>query len=96
MTSQFLPIFMPTALVTTHLKFNHLGMFVAICIKSFKHHYMLYKYITTSYLEYIHDQRYTYRALQTIQMKLILLCVWSERALLGSAKTASFEFKYEI
>ena len=25
-------------------------------------------------------QRYTYRVLQTIQMKLILLCVWAERA----------------
>lgn len=34
------------------------------------------------------DQRYTYRVLQTIQMILILLCVWAERAVLGSAKTA--------
>ena len=33
-------------------------------------------------------QRYTYSVLQTIQMKLILLCVWAERAVLGSAKTA--------
>ena len=33
-------------------------------------------------------QRYTYRVLQTIQMKLILLCVWAEPAILGSAKTA--------
>ena len=33
-------------------------------------------------------QRYTYRVLQTIHMKLILLCVWAERAVLGSAKTA--------
>ena len=40
-------------------------------------------------------QRYTYRVLQTIQMKLILLCVWAERAVLGSAKTA-LEFEYEI
>ena len=40
-------------------------------------------------------QRYTYRLLQTIQMKLILLCVWAEWAVLGSAKTA-LEFKYEI
>ena len=31
-------------------------------------------------------QRYTYRVLQTIQMKLILLCVWAEPAILGSAK----------
>ena len=38
-------------------------------------------------------QRYTYRVLQIIQMKLILLCVWAERAVLGSAKTA---LKYEI
>ena len=35
-------------------------------------------------------QRYTYRA---IQMKLILLCVWAERAVFCSAKT-DLEFKY--
>jgi hypothetical protein len=40
-------------------------------------------------------QRYTYRVLQTIQMKLIPLFVWAERAILGSARTA-FKFKYEI
>ena len=40
-------------------------------------------------------QRYTYRVLQTIQMKPILLSVRAERAVLGSAKTA-LEFKYEI
>ena len=34
-----------------------------------------------------HKQRYT------IQMKLVLLCVWAERAVLGSAKTA-LKFKY--
>ena len=32
-------------------------------------------------------QRYTYRVLQTIQMQLILLCVWAEPAVLGCAKT---------
>ena len=36
-----------------------------------------------------------YRALQTIQMKLILLCVWVEPAILGNTKTA-LKFKYEI
>ena len=40
------------------------------------------------------SQRYTYRVLQTLQMKFILLCDWAERAILGSAKTA-LEFKYE-
>ena len=40
-------------------------------------------------------QRYTYRVHQTIQMKLILLCVWAEPAILGSTKTA-LKFKYEI
>ena len=40
-------------------------------------------------------QRYTYRVLQTIQMKLIILCVWAERAVLGSAKTV-LKFKYKI
>ena len=33
--------------------------------------------------------------LQTIQLKLTLLCVWEERAVLGSAKTA-LKLKYEI
>ena len=32
-----------------------------------------------------------YRVLQTIQMKLILICVWAERAVLGSAKTLKFK-----
>ena len=40
-------------------------------------------------------QRYTYGVLQTIQIKLILLCVWAEAAVLGSTKSAS-KFKYEI
>ena len=40
-------------------------------------------------------QRYTNRMLQTNQMKLILLCVWEEPAILGSTKTA-LKFKYEI
>ena len=40
-------------------------------------------------------QRYTYRVLQTIQMKLILSCVLAEPAVLGSTKTA-LKFKYEI
>ena len=41
------------------------------------------------------EQRYTYRVLQTIQMKRILFCVWAERAVLGSAITV-LKFKYEI
>ena len=32
--------------------------------------------------------------LQTIQMKIILCCVWAKRAVLSSVKTA-FKFKYE-
>ena len=40
-------------------------------------------------------QKYTYRVLQIIQMKLILLCVWAELAILGSTKTA-LKFKYDI
>ena len=40
-------------------------------------------------------QRYTYRVLQTIQLKLILLCVWAELAVLGIAKTA-LKFTCEI
>ena len=38
---------------------------------------------------------FAHRVLQIIQMKLILLCVWAEWAVLGSAKTA-LKFKYEI
>ena len=34
------------------------------------------------------NQRYTYRVRQTIHMKLILLWVWAEQAVLGRAKTA--------
>ena len=41
------------------------------------------------------NQRYTYRVLQTIQVKLTLLCVWAEWAGLGSAETV-LKFKYEI
>ena len=41
------------------------------------------------------SQRYTYWLLQTIQTKHIFLCVWAERVVLGSAKTA-LKFKYEI
>ena len=41
------------------------------------------------------DQRYRYRVLQTIQMKLLLLCVWAEPAVLSSTKTA-LKLKYEI
>ena len=41
------------------------------------------------------SQRYTYKVLQTIQMKPILLCVWAEPAVLGSTKTA-LKFKYKI
>ena len=33
------------------------------------------------------SQRYTYRVLQTIQMKLILLFVWAELAVMGITKT---------
>ena len=47
------------------------------------------------FLIWPHRQRYTYKVLQTIQMKLILLCVWAESAVLGSTETA-LKFKYEI
>ena len=40
-------------------------------------------------------QSYIYQVLQTIQMKLILLCVWAEPAVLSSAKTA-LKFIYKI
>ena len=40
-------------------------------------------------------QSYIYQVLQTIQMKLILLCVWAEPAVLGSA-TNAVKFIYKI
>ena len=40
-------------------------------------------------------QRYTYRVLQTIQIKLMLLCVWAEPAVSSSTKT-DLKFKYDI
>ena len=47
-------------------------------------------FITKSYI-------CTYRVLQTIQMKLITLCVWAEPANLGSTKTAlKFKYKFQI
>jgi hypothetical protein len=48
-----------------------------------------------SVLWYSSNQRYTYKVLQTIQMKLILLCVWAEPAVLGNTKTG-LKFKCEI
>ena len=41
------------------------------------------------------NQSYTYQVLQTIQIEHILLCVWAEPAVLGSAKT-TLKFKYRI
>ena len=50
----------------------------------------------SSHLFFLHvHQRYKYRVLQTIQMKLILLCVWAEPAALGSSRTA-LKFKYDF
>ena len=43
----------------------------------------------------IFSSKEKFNVLQTIQMKLKLLCVWAEQAILGSAKTA-LSFKYEI
>ena len=40
-------------------------------------------------------QRYTYRVIQTIQMKLIILRIRAEPAVLGSTETA-LKFKYDI
>ena len=44
---------------------------------------------------YLSSFTFDQRVLQTIQMKLILLCVWAEPAVLGKTKTA-LKFKYEI
>ena len=57
--------------------------------------FVMHLLFSTQHCDMAHSKRYTYRVLQTIQMKHILLCVWAERAILGSAKTA-LKFKYEI
>ena len=54
-----------------------------------------YKYVDLVLSGWSHQQRYTYRVLQTIQMELILLYVLAEPAVLGSTKTA-LKFKYAI
>ena len=59
-------------------------------------HELFSTYLT--FRKYTMIQRYTNSGLpklQTIQMKLILFCVWAKRAVLGSTKTA-LKFKYEI
>ena len=56
---------------------------------------ILFTLVTSNYFFAASKQRYACRVLQTFQMKLILLCVWAEQAIMGSAKTA-LEFKYEI
>ena len=53
----------------------------------------LWSCVASSFLGY--RQSYTYHVLQTIQIELILLCVWAEPAVLGSAKT-TLKFKYRI
>ena len=58
-------------------------------------HYSSKSSATTINLHAYVQQRYTFRVLQIIQMKLILLWVWAEWAVLGRAKTA-LKFKYEI
>ena len=60
-----------------------------------KYYDVVEKELISSINEAGKNQRYTYRVLQTIQTKLILLCVWAELAVLGSTKTA-LKFKYEI
>ena len=50
---------------------------------------------SANWLDWPCPQRYTNRVLQTIQMKLILLLVWAEPAVFGSAKTA-LKLKYKI
>ena len=92
----FLPnVSFVTSYVLVDLSFTlymyHRGWGMKIyCKKNVEHMRLLLSSIIThiSQIYLRQDQRYTYRVLQTIHMKLILVCVWAERALLGSAKTA--------
>ena len=63
------------------------------------HNGCFWEFLSKKYLRQISilgtNQKYTYRVLQTIQMKLLLLSVWAELAILGSAKSA-LKFKYDI
>ena len=69
---------------------------ISLFEKTYKREQLMMARVT--YVLMLHPvQRYTntYRVLQTIQMKLLLLWVWAERAVLGRVKTA-LKFKYEI
>ena len=65
-------------------------LYVYLCLESQKFFSITRTIFSHSILEILlyQDQRYTHRVLQTIQMKLILLWVWAEQAVLGRAKTA--------
>ena len=55
-----------------------------------------YFYLFHVYRPLYEKERYTYRVLQTIQMKLILLCVWAERAVwavLKLLKNSNMKFR---
>ena len=88
----------------------HGGIYVNICVTEivvFQTYYriifvlktnsMIKQYVCNQFVKYKSgtQQRYTYRVLQTIHMKSILLCVWAEPAVFGSTKTA-LKFRYEI
>ena len=62
-----------------------------ICIKNIKNEILLAAIFESQAL----GQGYTYRVLQTIEMKFILLSVWAEWAVLDRAKK-SVKYKYEI
>ena len=42
--------------------------------------FVMHLLFSTQHCDMAHSQRYTYRVLQTIQMKHILSCVWAEPA----------------
>ena len=69
------------------MQFREWCLFYSFSWKSKKEIYQLKDDFGCSY------QKCTYTALQAIKMKLS--CVWAERAVSGSAKTA-LKFKYEI
>ena len=55
----------------------------------------IWVFILLGVYHFDYNQKYTYRLLQTIQMRLLLLFVLAEPSVLVSAKTA-LKFKYEI
>jgi hypothetical protein len=71
------------------------GRFLKWAHEKYVQFFLMQSTIDSASFEDLLRDIHIHRVLQTIQMKLILLCVWAERAVLGNSKTA-LKFKYKI